>query len=284
MRFNILVSAMALSAGLVASPVFAQSAEQTGFNGIYVGGSFGASLQGNDGGSSISFDKNRDGTFGDTVLTSTNANGFGPGFCKGYAKGRTPDAGCDNDRDDIEYFGNIGFDKQTASGFVFGVVGEFGKSNITDSVSAFSTTPHAYTMTREMKYNAGLRLRAGYTPNNTTLFYATGGGAYAKIKNRFNTTNNASNTGNAFSDNGNSDAWGYSAGGGVEQKISNNLSVGVQYLYTDLKDNDYRVTASRGTALATNPFVIANAAGTDFRRSDENFRFHSIRATAAFRF
>jgi len=280
MRFNYLVSAMALSVGLVATPVFAQSAEQTGFNGIYVGGSFGASLQGNDNGSNIRFDANRDGQFGDTVRTAGGADAFSTGFCKGYAKGTGVAAGCDNDRDDIEYFGNVGFDKQTASGLVFGVVGEFGKSNITDSVSAFSTTPAAYTMTRSMKYNAGLRLRAGYTPNSTTLFYVTGGGAYAKIKNRFNTTN----TTNAFSDNGNSDAWGYSAGGGVEQKITNNISVGVQYLYTDLKDNDYRVTAARGNALATNAFIQANAAGTDFRRSDDQFRFHAIRATAAFRF
>ena len=281
MRFNILVSAMALSVGLVATPSFAQSAEQTGFNGIYVGGSFGGTLQGNDGGSSISFDKNRDGTFGDTVLTAApaNANAFGPGFCKGAARGNAPAAGCKNDRDDIEYFGNVGFDKQMGQ-FVIGAVGEFGKSEITDSVSAFSTTPASYTMTRSLKYNAGVRLRAGFTPNNTTLFYATGGGAYAKVKNSFTTTNTA----NAFSDNGNSDAWGYSAGGGVEQKIGNNFSVGVQYLYTDLKDNDYRVTAARGTAPATNPFLISNAAGTDFRRSDENFRFHAIRATAAFRF
>jgi len=279
MRFPVLVSALALSVGLVATPAFAQSEAEGGFNGIYVGGSFGASLQGNDGGSSISFDNNLDGTFGDTVRTSTGANAFGPGFCKGYAKGSTPASGCDNDRDDIEYFGNVGFDKQMGQ-IVVGVVGEFGKSNITDSVSAYSTTPAAYTMTREFKYNAGLRLRAGYTPNNSTLFYVTGGGAYAKVENRFQT----SNTVNSFTDNGNSDAWGYSAGGGVEQKIGRNFSVGVQYLYTDLKDNDYRVAVGRGSALATNPFLIANAAGTDLRRSDENFRYHAIRATAAFRF
>ena len=39
------------------------------------------------------------------------------------------------------------------------------------------------------------------------------------------------------------------------------------------------------SAPATNPFVLApNTAGTDIRRSDDKFRWHSLRATAAFRF
>ncbi|MBB5687029.1 outer membrane protein [Sphingobium boeckii] len=282
MRTKFIVSALALSMGLAATPAFAQStAEETGYNGVYVGGSFGASLQGNDNGSSILFDNNLDGTFGDTVNTAAvpPVNAFSPGFCNGRPTSTAPGTGCTNDKDDIEYYGNIGFDRQMGS-FVIGAVGEFGKSELSDSVTAFSTTPASYTMTRKLKYNAGLRLRAGYTPNNTTLFYVTGGGAYAKVKNSFTTTNTA----NSFSDNGNSDAWGYSAGGGVEQKIGQNFSIGLQYLYTDLKDNDYRVAVGPGTALPTNPFLLANPAGTDFRRSDDNFRFHSIRATAAFRF
>jgi len=278
MRFNPLASAMALTIGLAASPAMAQS-EAEGFNGVYVGGSAGVSLQSSDQGSVIDFDKNRDGTFGDTVLTSGGANAFAPGFCDGAALGNSRAGSCKSDADNVEYFANIGFDRQMGQ-FVVGAVGEFGKSDAVDSVTAFSSTPAQYTMTRGFKYNAGLRLRAGYTPNNTTLFYATGGGAYAKVKNRFYT----SNTANSFTDNGDGDAWGYSAGGGVEQKIGKNFSIGVQYLFTDLKDNDYRVTAGPGTAPATNPFLIANAAGTDFRRQDDNFRYHSFRATAAFRF
>lgn len=282
MRIKFIVSALALSMGLAATPAFSQSTvADEGFSGVYVGGSFGASLQGNDNGSSILFDNNLDGTFGDTVNNSATppVNAFSTGFCNGAPTSTSRSTGCTNDKDDIEYYANIGFDRQMGS-FVIGAVGEFGKSELSDSVTAFSITPASYTMTRALKYNAGLRLRAGYTPNNTTLFYVTGGGAYAKVKNSFSTTN----TTNSFTDNGNSDAWGYSAGGGVEQKIGRNFSVGVQYLYTDLKDNDYRVSVGPGTAVATNPFLIVNPAGTDFRRSDDNFRFHSIRATAAFRF
>ena len=135
-------------------------------------------------------------------------------------------------------------------------------------------------MTRKVDYMAALRARVGYTPNDTTLFYATGGGAYAKIKNVFATTN----TLNTFTTNGSKDVWGFQVGGGVEQKITRNISIGVEYLYNDFKDRDARVRVGQGTAPGTNPFVLAGAGGTDFRRSDDNFRWHTGRVTLAFRF
>src|SRR3546814_3175500 len=94
-------------------------------------------------------------------------------------------------------------------------------------------------LTRRGQYQAGARLRAGYTPGGGALFYVTGGGAYAKMKNSFATTNAA----NSFADTGKSNAWGYSVGGGAEVMVTNKLSLGLEYLYTDLKDNDYRVEA-----------------------------------------
>ena len=77
---------------------------------------------------------------------------------------------------------------------------------------------------------------------------------------------------------------GYTAGGGIEQKLGRNFSVGLEYLYTDLNEDDYVVNVNPGTAPATNPFLLGNAGGSDMRRSSDNFRWHSIRATAAFRF
>lgn len=279
MRSTYLASVTALGLASVAMPAAAQEATGDGFSGVYVGGSFGATLQPNDRGSSIDFDTDLDGEFGDTVNTSSGANAFSPGFCGGRAQGATRDAGCRNDKDGIEYYGHVGFDRQMGS-FVVGAVGEFGRSEAVDSVSAFSTTPARYTMTREAKYNAGLRLRAGYTPNGSTLFYGTGGGAWARIKNSFSTSNGT----NAFAGSGNSDAWGWSAGGGVEQKLGGHFSVGLQYLYTRLKDDDYVVRAGPGTAPLTNPFRIVNPDGTDFQRGDDKFNTHSVRATASFRF
>jgi outer membrane immunogenic protein len=275
---QVLISTAALATVLGAAPAMAQDADDKGFSGFYIGGSVGAAVQPNDGAkSSILFDRDLNGSFGDTVTTSTGANAFSSGFCGGAATSSSP-VNCTKDKDGIEYMGRVGFDIQRGP-IVFGIVGEGGRSEIRDSVSAFSTTPASYTMTRDLRYNAGLRARIGYTPNNSTLFYATGGGAYGKVRNTFST----SNTANSFTVSGNSDAWGYAGGGGVEQKIGKNFSIGLEYLYTDLNDNKGRVRVGAGTAPATSPF-LQGGAGTDFQRSDNRFRWHAMRAVATFRF
>lgn len=85
--------------------------------------------------------------------------------------------------------------------------------------------------------------------------------------------------------NGNSTATGFNLGGGIERKITRNISVGLEYLYTDLKDDEFRVRLSSGSATpATNPFILGNPRGTDFARSDDRFRYHAARATIAYRF
>lgn len=274
MRMRTLLGAGAAALTLAAAPAMAQDGEPA-FDGFYVGGSVGYTVQNNDVGETIEFDAGRNGSFGDTIATSTGANAFSPGFCNGAATSSANSA-CTNDKDDIEYYGRIGFDKQMGK-FVIGAVAEFGKTEARDSVTAYSTTPAFYTMTRELEWNGALRLRAGMVAGESTLFYATGGGAYAKLDNSFS----SSNTANSFAVEGDDMAWGWQAGGGVEQKIGRNFSIGLEYLYSRYDDSDSRVAVGTGTAGATNPFVLAG--GADFRRSDK-FDFHSLRATAAFRF
>lgn len=264
---------------ILSTPAMAQDRTDTAeFSGLYIGGTIGYDVQPNDVGESILFDKNLDGTYGDTVLTSGGANAFSPGFCNGRATS-TANLACTNDKDAISYSGRIGYDMQFGN-IVAGAVIEGGKSEIRDSVSAFSTTPARYTMTREIDYNASARLRLGYAADRT-LFYGTGGLAYARVDHSFETSNAA----NAFTGRGKKDAWGFAAGGGVEQKLGAHFSIGLEYLYNQVKDDNYIVRASAGTAPATNPFILApNTTGTDFARSDDKFRWHSVRATAAFRF
>jgi outer membrane immunogenic protein len=276
MRKTYLIAATATLS--LAAPAMAQEGAEKPFDGVYVGGTVGFDAQPNDVGSSILFDRNQDGRFGDTVTTAAGGNAFSPGFCNGAARS-SANANCRNDKDNISYSGRVGFDKQFTN-IVVGVVGEFGKSEVRDSVSGFSTTPAFYTMTRTVDYNANIRARAGYALDRT-LFYGTGGVAYAKVNSTFTT----SNTANAFATGGDEDAWGFVAGGGVEQKLGKHFSVGLEYLYNQYKDDGARVSVTRGSAPATNPFVLApNTAGTDFRRSDDKFRWHSVRATAQFRF
>lgn len=260
---------------LIASPAFAQD-EDDAFDGAYIGVSGGYSVQNNDVGEGILFDGGLDGSYGDVIRTAAGANAFSPGFCNGAATSNANTA-CRNDRDDFEYHVRLGADQQIGN-FAYGAVAEFGKSNLRDSVSAFSTTPAFYTMTREIEWNAALRARAGYVAGNQVLFYGTFGGSYAKLDHSFS----SSNTANSFAVTGDDGAWGWQAGGGVEAKVGRNFSLGLEYLYNRYLDDESRVRVGTGTAGATNPFVLAG--GADFARTDGKFDYHSIRATASFRF
>ncbi|HEX8307571.1 MAG TPA: hypothetical protein VF645_04055 [Allosphingosinicella sp.] len=262
---------------LLATPAVAQ--DDPSWTGFYVGAQAGYGLQPGDGDETILFDTGLDGSFGETVNTSGGANAFSPGFCGGSANGPTPGEGCRDDRDGIEYGGHAGFDYETEGGIVVGVVGDYSRSRLRDGVSAFSTTPARYTMTRRLRDVFSLRARAGVS-TGSTLFYGTGGIVRGSIRNSFTTSNAA----NSFTGNGNEKGWGYAVGGGVEQRLGTNFSIGLQYLYRSIDAGDYVVRAGPGTAGLTNPFRIVNPNGTDFRRSGDDFTSHGVNLTASFRF
>lgn len=81
---------------------------------------------------------------------------------------------------------------------------------------------------------------------------------------------------------GDEKASGYQWGAGVVRKIAPEVTLGLEYLYTNLDDDGFRVRA-QGPAAATNPFLIVNPAGTDFRRGEDEVKYHSVRMTAAYR-
>lgn len=273
---SFILSTAALGALVLALPAHAQDS----FEGFYVGGSVGYSVQPNDDqGETIEFDRDLNGSFTDTLVTSGGADAFSPGFCGGAATGPTRGAGCVNDKDGLEYYARLGYDMQFGK-FVLGAVAEAGRSEVTDSATAFSTTPASYTFYRDLDWNASLRLRGGIVAGDSTLFYGTLGPSYAKVDHRFITTNTA----NGFVDNGKDSLWGFTGGGGIEQKLGSNFSIGVEYLFSRYDDSDYRVRATQGTAPATNPFVLSGAGGTDMRRNWDYWRIHSMRLTAGFRF
>lgn len=272
-------TASAIAITLLATPAFAQTAkEDTDFDGGYIGAHIGYTAQPNDRREGVEFDTNGDGVFTDTVRTTTGADAFSPGFCNGSALANNAGGGCGNDKDAVEYGARIGYDKRLGN-FVIGALVEGSRSEAKDFVTAFSSTPANYTFSRELDYAVSARARAGYTPGGGVLFYATGGGSYGRIDNKFTTSNGV----NAFTDNGKDWAWGYQAGGGVEAKVTRNMSIGLEYLYNSYTGDDYVVNVGPGTAPATNPFLLANGQ-TDMRRTDSDFNFHSVRVTTAFRF
>lgn len=268
---------LALTAALVASPAFAQSGDWTGG---YVGGHAGVVMDPDDNGDRFLFDTNLDGTFGDTVRTGAGADAFSPGACDGVARGPTPADGCEGNNGGADWGVRAGYDWQ-AGAWVFGVAGEVGMNDARDAVSSFSTTPARYTAVRKIDSLAALRARVGmaFGDDSANLVYATGGYAWAQVENAFFSSNGV----NTFTDNGDSDASGAQFGVGYERRFNEVWSFGVEYVTTRLDDDEYRVRAA-GPAPATNPFILTNVAGTDFRRSDDDFDLDSVRVTVAYRF
>jgi outer membrane immunogenic protein len=252
------------------------SAQDRGWTGAYISVNGGYGFQPDDSAETIRFDKNLDGDFGDTVTNVAGANAFAPGFCGGAARTPVPGGGCTEDEDGGDFGGRLGYDWQTG-GFVLGIVGEASTADVRDSVSAFSITPARYAFSRELSWLGALRARVG-VGSSKVLLYATGGGVRGSIKNSFDT----SNVVNTFVRSGADSAWGYQAGGGLEYRISR-LSVGAEVLYTHLADDDEYLVRVQGPAPATNPFILTNPGGTDFRRQDP-FKFSTVRLTAAYRF
>jgi len=265
--------------GVVATPALAQSAEEE-FQGFYVGGTIGMTMESPDSGETILFDRDLNGTFGDTITTSTGANAFSTGFCAGSVNGpNRPTNGCSSDRQTVEFSARMGFDQQFGN-VVAGFVLEGGRTEARSDVTAFSTTPASYTLSREIDFMIDLRARAGFTVTPMTLVYGTAGGSYARLDQDYFSTNTA----NSAVIRGGRDTHGFVVGGGVEQKLGRTVSLGLEYLYRKFDDEEFRVRLGRGTAAATSPFVLGNSQGTDFRRSGDSFDLHSVRAVLHFRF
>lgn len=278
MKYTTLLLATA-GLAIAAAPAHAQDARDTHFDGLYIQGFGGYAMQDNDSSDRLEFDTDQNGEYGNAVTTLTGDNAFTPGFCAGRARTAVREDGCRNDTDGAEYGARIGVDARMGN-FVVGGLVEVSKANARDYTSGFSITPASYAVRRELDYNVALRGRAGFTPGGGALFYATGGATYGKIDHDFATTNTA----NSFNiKRGNKGVFGWQAGGGTEIMLTNNMTLGLEYLYSRYNDDKSYVLVGPGTAPATNPFLLESGA-TRLRGSDTRFDFHSVRATVGFQF
>jgi|TARA_R110002012_G_scaffold213561_3_gene384668 outer membrane immunogenic protein len=274
--------ATAIFAGAFAQPAFAQDAEPRFFDGFYVGGHFGLDAIDDERGEGITFDTDGDGEYGDGVITTTGANAFSPGYCNGAANGAEASDGCSDDKSRYGYGIRIGFDQRIGNGpVVAGLLVEGALSESEDYSTGFSTTPASYTFVRGLDKSVAVRGRLGVSPGSGRgLLYVTGGVAYADIDHDFVTTNTA----NSFTMT-NDDDWqlGGQIGAGGELYLTDNISFGLEYLYSRYDDDDAYVLVGAGTAPATNPFLL-DSGETALRPSDPNLNIHSIRTTLNFRF
>lgn len=269
-----LIAAASTAVFLTAGAASAQST----WDGFYVGGHVGGAYRSGEDEQTIDFDQRLNGTFSSGVVTAANTNAFSPGFCSGRPNGGAAAQGCREDASEVELGVRGGYDKQFGA-FVVGGVVEYNATKIADNVTAFSTTPANYVISRRVDSLLAARLRVGYAYDRY-LGYVTVGGVKAKVDYDFSTSNRV----NTFVERGGDDnPNGWQAGAGVEAELSPRMRVGLEYIYTRLEDDDsYRVRA-QGPAPATNPFVLL-ASGTDFRADQGDFDFDAVRVTLAIRF
>ena len=251
---------------------------QANWTGPYIGAHAGYAVRSDTDGETTPFDTNLDGNFNNTVNNVAGANAFSTGFCSGFPNSNNAPAGCKDDDDKgIDFGVRLGYDWQFGA-FVIGALAEVERTRIEDSVTAFSTTPAAYTFSRKLKGVASIKIRGGYAFGDN-LVYATGGVARGDFKRSYFTTN----TVNSFGQRGGDEPEGYQAGLGFERKIADRVTIGVEWLHTELDDEGYVVRIGPPTA-PTNPFILVNPQGTDQIRSDDKFDYDTFRVTTSYRF
>ncbi len=152
--------------------------------------------------------------------------------------------------------GQVGYNYQFGLGVV-GIESDFDWTGIDRSASvtlagpgALSTTTFART---EVNWIGTTRGRLGYAfgYENRLLVFGTGGVAYGGVQNNGSITINGAPAGDAWSGSNSPTLVGWTAGGGLEYAITNNITIRGEYLFYDL--------GSQKTVFGPN-----SAAGIDF--------------------
>ena len=112
---------------------------------------------------------------------------------------------------------------------VLGVEGDISAASKKGSAFEFPPTGAFSNEVRE-RWLSTFRGRVGYARDNW-LFYVTGGGAAANVENSVTGPPGAMSETHWH--------WGWTAGGGVEVKVTQDWSAKVEYLYVGLQDKSY---------------------------------------------
>lgn len=170
---------------------------------------------------------------------------------------------------------SAGYDYQIGNA-VIGAVADINWIDYSETTGVVSTTARAfYDQQRSIDYLATARLRAGYLVTPTALAYVTGGLAYAEIDYGFSTNSTGFTSASVNED---EDDFGYSVGAGMEVKVTDNVSFGAEYLYTNLGAGDSFTNLSGGV------FSGGVAGGTTRFSTDDDFDFHTVTAKMSYRF
>lgn len=174
--------------------------------------------------------------------------------------------------------GNIGglyygYDWQNGS-MVYGAVASLYSADIMDRQQGKSRTPAVYTIERSIDSYGTLAGRIGYLVQPATLLYGTAGLAFGQVDFAYSQPGSAATT---TTSGGQDSDLGYTLGFGVENRVTERVSIGVEYSYVNFGGNDFNANLRNG------PFSAA-APSTDATGSDEDFDFGTVQIKLSYRF
>lgn len=247
----------AIAACAIATPALADD-EATDWNGAYVGVSVGYTDAKSDqtvtlGGAWSS----------ETAALQSHVVGFYPNNTKSQ---------------DINFGAQLGYNAQTSGGLVVGVEADVSVLSGSDTVSKplTATTPfpalsYATSTTFDPKATYGVKAKLGFASGNT-MFYMTGGWAWTNADVTMDITSNGGYHKTAAVS-ANFD--GYQLGGGIEQRLGSNMSVRLDYTYSDQGDVTFDTVYAPGSAFVTPAY---NETFT------QDLRMHMVRLGVNFHF
>ncbi|HEV7254183.1 MAG TPA: outer membrane beta-barrel protein [Mesorhizobium sp.] len=224
------------------------------------------------------------GAFGDTDELELDPFTF-PGLVTAFTPPGEPAGSSFNAAGDFDGSAvggvHIGYDHQFANNIVLGGILDVSYYDISDRQKAFSRTPAIYQIERELDYLVTARARLGYVFHPRVMGYVTGGLAFGEVD--FNYSQPGSTA--SFTTSGDQDSdFGYTVGAGVEGLVTERISLGVEYLYTNLGDNDFQANLTGGPFGGPGGFPGSNPDGTTLTGGDEDFDFHTVQLRLSYRF
>ena len=196
---------------------------------------------------------------------------FDPGTVAAFGNGNV-------DGDDKGNFiggASIGYDYQFQNNVVLGAVADFNYIDRKKETSYSTPAGSDFSAETKLNYLGTVRARLGYTMDNV-LVYGTGGLAYGDVKQSVSAPSTAAGSefaGYNFSSDSDKKSVGYAVGGGVDYMATQNLSFGVEYLYTNLGKNTQTINGTDGVNSVS------------FKSNDDkDLDFHTVWAKAAYHF
>jgi outer membrane immunogenic protein len=164
-----------------------------------------------------------------------------------------------------------GFNYQMGN-FVVGIEADASWSDIDGSSSEDGDIGGAvtYNSDLELEWLATVRLRAGFAIDKA-LIYGTGGVAFAQMNYDYDITDDTDTV--LISGDIDENMTGWTIGGGVEYAATQNFTVKLEYLYTDLGDFDDSTTIAAGGPIPEGTYSV-----------DGDVTFHTVKLGANYKF